>query len=58
MAVKPVANYSKQLGLTGYSSHQFSVTLESELHNTDNVSAEAQMLNKTLQRIQKFGLKK
>ena len=49
MAVKLVANYSKRLGLPGYSSHQFSVTVESELHNTDNVSAEAERLYKTLQ---------
>ena len=49
MAVKLVANYSKRLGLPGYSSHQFSVTVESELHNTDNVSAEAARLYKTLQ---------
>ena len=49
MAVKLVANYSKRLGLPGYSSHQFSVTVESELHNTDNVSIEAARLYKTLQ---------
>ena len=49
MAVKLVANYSKRLGLPGYSSHQFSVTVESELHNTDNVSLEAARLYKTLQ---------
>ena len=49
MAVKLVANYSKRLGLPGYSSHQFSVTVESELHNTDNVSTEAARLYKTLQ---------
>ena len=49
MAVKLVANYSKRLGLPGYSSHQFSVTLECELHNTDNVSIEAARLYKTLQ---------
>ena len=49
MAVKLVANYSKRLGLPGYSSHQFSITVESELHNTDNVSIEAARLYKTLQ---------
>ncbi|NBV34754.1 MAG: DEAD/DEAH box helicase, partial [Proteobacteria bacterium] len=49
MAVKLIANYSKRLGLPGYSSHQFSVTVESELHNTDNVSLEAARLYKTLQ---------
>jgi hypothetical protein len=49
MAVKLIANYSKRLGLPGYSSHQFSVTVESELHNTDNVGLEAARLYKTLQ---------
>jgi hypothetical protein len=30
-AVKLIANYSKRLGLPGYSSHQFSVSVETEL---------------------------
>ena len=41
MAVKIIANYSKRLGLPGYSSHQFSVSVETELANTDNVTSEA-----------------
>ena len=49
MAVKIIANYSKRLGLPGYSSHQFSVSVERELASTDNVSAEASRLYKTLQ---------
>jgi len=49
MAVKIVANYSKRLGLPGYSSHQFSVSVETELANTDNVTSEASRLYKTLQ---------
>ena len=49
MAVKIIANYSKRLGLPGYSSHQFSVSVEAELANTDNVTNEASKLYKTLQ---------
>ena len=49
MAVKIIANYSKRLGLPGYSSHQFSVCVEAELANTDNVTSEASRLYKTLQ---------
>ena len=49
MAVKIIANYSKRLGLPGYSSHQFSVSVETELANTDNVTSEASRLYKTLQ---------
>jgi hypothetical protein len=30
MAVKIIANYSKRLGLPGYSSHQFSVSVEAQ----------------------------
>jgi len=30
MAIKLIANYSKRLGLPGYSSHQFSVSVETE----------------------------
>jgi hypothetical protein len=50
MAVKIIANYSKRLGLPGYSSHQFSVSVERELTSTDNVSTEASALYDTLQR--------
>jgi len=49
MALKLVANYSKRLGLPGYSSHQFSVSVEVELINTDNVTGEASRLYQTLQ---------
>ena len=49
MAVKIIANYSKRLGLPGYSSHQFSVSVEAELTSTDNVTNEASRLYKTLQ---------
>ena len=49
MAVKIIANYSKRLGLPGYSSHQFSVSVEVELNNTDDVKTEASRLYQTLQ---------
>ena len=49
MALKLIANYSKRLGLPGYSSHQFSVSVEAELNNTSDVQAEASRLYATLQ---------
>ena len=47
--IKLIANYSKRLGLPGYSSHQFSISVEAELNNTDDVRAEASRLYTTLQ---------
>src|SRR5260370_40992229 len=60
MAVKLIANYAKRLGLPGYSSHQFSVSIETELQNLDNVREESARLYESLQRavdqqIQKTG---
>ncbi len=49
MAIKLIANYSKRLGLPGYSSHQFSVSVETELVTTDDVPAEAARLYQLLQ---------
>ena len=49
MAIKLIANYSKRLGLPGYSSHQFSVSVETELVATDDVAAESQRLYQLLQ---------
>ena len=49
MAIKLIANYSKRLGLPGYSSHQFSVSVETELVTTDDVAAEAERLYQRLQ---------
>jgi hypothetical protein len=49
MAVKLTANYSKRLGLPGYSSHQFSVSVETELVNIDSVAEEARRLYALLQ---------
>ena len=49
MAIKLVANYSKRLGLPGYSSHQFSVSVETELVTTDDVADEAARIYHLLQ---------
>ena len=60
MAVKLIANYAKRLGLPGYSSHQFSISIETELQNLDNVREESARLYDSLQnavdqQIQKTG---
>lgn len=44
MAVKLIANYAKRLGLPGYSSHQFSVSVKTEMHDVENVAAESERL--------------
>jgi hypothetical protein len=49
MALKLIANYSKRLGLPGYSSHQFSVCVETEIGNIDDVAGESSRLYDTLQ---------
>ena len=49
MAIKLIANYSKRLGLPGYSSHQFSVSVETELVTTDDVAGESERLYQCLQ---------
>jgi hypothetical protein len=49
MAIKLIANYSKRLGLPGYSSHQFSVSVESELSASDDIAAESTRLYQLLQ---------
>jgi hypothetical protein len=49
MALKLIANYSKRLGLPGYSSHQFSVCVETEISSTDDIAGESQRLYQTLQ---------
>src|SRR5213595_750911 len=49
MAVKLITNYAKRLGLPGYSSHQFSVSIETELQNLDNVRDESARLYDSLQ---------
>ena len=50
MALKLIANYSKRLGLPGYSSHQFSVCVETEFTNMDDVAGESSRLYQMLQR--------
>ena len=42
-------NYSKKLGLPGYSSHQFSITLKTEITDLTQVQAESARLYKLLQ---------
>ncbi len=51
MAIKLNAAYSKKAGLPGYSSHQFSVSIETELQNLDNVAKESAQLYKSLQQV-------
>ena len=49
MAIKLSAAYSKKAGLPGYSSHSFSVSIETELQNLDNVRQESARLYDSLQ---------
>lgn len=49
MAIKLIANYSKRLGLPGYSSHQFSVSVETELSAADDIAKESTRLYQLLQ---------
>src|SRR3954464_5970008 len=51
MAVKLIANYAKRLGLPGYSSHQFSVSIEIELQNLDNVQQDSARMYESLQEV-------
>ena len=50
MAVKLISNYSKRLGLPGYSSHQFSVSVETEVHDVTDVAGESARLYESLQK--------
>ncbi len=49
MSVIIEANYSKKIGLPGYSSHQFMLTLRTELSDLTQVGAESQRLHALLQ---------
>lgn len=49
MALKLIANYSKRLGLPGFSSHQFAVTVETEISNINDVAGESSRLYQLLQ---------
>ncbi len=42
-------NYSKKIGLPGYSSHQFSITLRTEIADLTQVQAESARLYRLLQ---------
>ncbi len=50
MALKLIANYSKRLGLPGYSSHQFSVSVETEITSTGDITDASSQLYRTLQK--------
>lgn len=49
MALTLEANYSKKIGLPGYSSHQYSLTLKTELSDLTQAEAESARLHQTLQ---------
>jgi hypothetical protein len=49
MAIILEANYSKKLGLPGYSSHQYSLTVRTELNDINQIEAESAKLHSTLQ---------
>ncbi|MDD2708122.1 MAG: hypothetical protein PHV34_08945 [Verrucomicrobiae bacterium] len=49
MAIILEANYSKKLGLPHYSSHQYAITLRTELSGVNEVHAESQRLYAILQ---------
>jgi hypothetical protein len=49
MAIKLTGNYAKRLGLPGYSSHQFSVSVETELTDLTQVPDEAARIYRLLQ---------
>src|SRR5258708_28063 len=60
MAIVIEANYSKKVGLPGYSSHQYMITLRTELADLSQVEAESARLHTLLQssvdkEIQKVG---
>jgi hypothetical protein len=60
MAIVMEANYSKKVGLPGYSSHQYMITLRTELADLNQVEAESTRLHTLLQtavdrEIQKIG---
>jgi|HubBroStandDraft_2_1064218.scaffolds.fasta_scaffold190473_1 hypothetical protein len=49
MALTLEANYSKKIGLPGYSSHQYSLSLKTELSDISQAEAESARLHQTLQ---------
>ena len=49
MAITLEANYSKKIGLPGYSSHQYSLTVRTEVADVSQVQQESEQLHTTLQ---------
>jgi hypothetical protein len=49
MAIKLIAAYSKKIGLPGFSSHSFSVSMETELNDVENVASESERIYALLQ---------
>lgn len=49
MAIKLIANYSKKLGIPGFSSHSYSISVETELTTTEGIAAESARLYQLLQ---------
>lgn len=49
MAIRLAANYSKRLGLSGYSFHQFSVSTEIGLSAAGDIAAESEHLYQPVQ---------
>jgi hypothetical protein len=49
MAITLEANYSKKIGLPGFSSHQYAVTLRTEIPDLKQVEAESRRLYRLLQ---------
>jgi hypothetical protein len=49
MAIVFEANYSKKLGLPGYSSHQYSVTVRTEVADLKQIQSESNRIYKLLQ---------
>src|SRR5437660_574202 len=47
--IKLIAAYSKKIGLPGYSSHSFAVSMETELNDVENVAGESERLYALLQ---------
>lgn len=47
--IKLIGNYAKRLGLPGYSSHQFSISVETELADAGNIQGEATRIYQLLQ---------
>jgi len=51
MAIKLISIYAKRLGLPGYSSHQFSVSVETELTDPGDIQGEATRIYAQLQEV-------